>query len=141
LNDTPRRLFYSAGKLFARANLEHLKNEAKQRLKTMRAQSPAARSPGVHSEVRLSDAQLLVARSYGFASWRKLKVHVEALHDFGQQLINAVHDGELETIRKILDRNPELVNASADLPRIDREECGELLSRSPDRSEAAGRDD
>lgn len=37
----------------ARANLEHLKNEAKQRLKTMRLHDSAA---------RLSEAQLLVAR-------------------------------------------------------------------------------
>jgi ankyrin repeat protein len=101
----------SAGKLPARANLEHLKNEAKQLLKTMRSQEPAA---------RLSEAQLLVARSYGFPSWRKLKSHVDALHDFGQQLINAVHAGDLEAIRKILDTHPELVNASTDLPRNER---------------------
>jgi len=31
MNDTPNRLVYSAGKLPAHANLEHLKNEAKQR--------------------------------------------------------------------------------------------------------------
>jgi hypothetical protein len=49
---------------------------------------------------RLSEAQLPVARSYGFPSWRKLKSHVDALRDFGQQLISAVHDGDLETTRK-----------------------------------------
>ncbi len=54
MSDTPNRPAYSAGKLPARANLEHLKNEAKQRLKAMRSHSPAA---------RLSEAQLLVARS------------------------------------------------------------------------------
>jgi len=111
MSNTPSRPVYSAGKLPVRANLEHLKNEAKQRLKTMRSESPAA---------RLSEAQLLVARSYGFPSWRKLKSFVDGLHDFGQQLINAVHAGDLETIRKILDRHPDLVNACADLPRIDR---------------------
>jgi ankyrin repeat protein len=111
MNDTPNRPAYSAGKLPARANLEHLKNEAKQRLKAMRSHSPTA---------RLSEAQLLVARSYGFASWRKLKSHVDALHDFGQQLINAVHSGDLGTIRKVLDSHPELVHAGTDLPRHDR---------------------
>jgi len=111
MSGTPHRLFYSAGKLPARANLEHLKSEAKQRLKSMRSQSPA---------VRLSQAQLLVARSYGFPSWRKLKSHVEALNDFGQQLINALHLGDLKTIRKILDSHPELVNAGTDLPRRER---------------------
>ncbi len=111
MSDAPDRLLYSAGKLPARANLEHLKNEAKQRLKTMRSQA---------SETRLSDAQLLVARSYGFPSWRKLKSHVDALNDFGQQLIQAVHANDLGTIRKVLDHHPELVNAGADLPRIER---------------------
>lgn len=105
MSDTPNRLVHSA-KLPARANLEHLKNEAKQRLKTMRSQ---------HPEVRLSEAQLLVARSYGFPSWRKLKSYVEALNGFGQHLINAVRSSNLETMRKILDGHPELVNASTDV--------------------------
>ena len=105
MSGTPSRLVYSAGVLPAHANLEHLKNEAKQRLKTMRSQSPAA---------RLSEAQLLVARSYGFPSWRKLKSYVDALNDFGEQLINAVHDADLEATRRILDRHPELVNATTD---------------------------
>ena len=105
MTEDPNRLVNSA-KLPARANLEHLKNEAKQRLKTMRSQRPAA---------RLSEAQLLVARSYGFASWRRLKDFVDAVQDFGQELIDAVRAGELETIRKLLDDHPELVNASTDV--------------------------
>jgi hypothetical protein len=111
MSDTPDRSVYSAGKLPARANLEHLRNEAKQRLKTMRSKTPAA---------RLSEAQLLVARSYGFPSWRKLKSHVDGLHAFGQQLVNAVHANDLGAIGKVLDRHPELVNARTDLPRIER---------------------
>jgi len=105
MSGTSSRPVYSAGELPPCASLEHLKNEAKQRLKNMRSQSPAA---------RLSEAQLLVARSYGFPSWRKLKSFVDALHDFCQQLINAVHTADLETMRRILDRHPELVNATAD---------------------------
>src|SRR5215831_16997392 len=104
MKHTPNDLVRSAT-LPARANLEHLRNEAKQQLKTMRSQRPAA---------RLSEAQLLVARSYGFPSWRKLKSYVDALNNFGQQLINALHSSDLETIRKILDVHPELVNASTD---------------------------
>jgi hypothetical protein len=69
---TPNHLVRSAT-LPARANLEHLRNEAKQQLKTMRSQRPAA---------RLSEAQLLVARSYGFPSCRKLKSYVDALNAF-----------------------------------------------------------
>jgi ankyrin repeat protein len=94
----------------AHANLEHLKNEAKQRLKSMRSERSVA---------KLSEAQLLVARSYGFHSWRNLKAYVDALHDSGQQLIHAVHDGDLGIMREILDAHPELVNASTDIhPRM-----------------------
>ncbi len=88
----------------AQANLEHLRNEAKQRLKSMRAQSPAA---------RLAEAQLQVARNYGFPSWRRLKAYVDALHGSGAQLIEAVRRGDIPTMRQILNAHPQLVNASA----------------------------
>ena len=52
----------------ARPSLEHLKNEAKQRLKSLRRQEPQA---------RLAAVQLALAREYGFASWRQLKTHVD----------------------------------------------------------------
>lgn len=50
------------------ANLEHLKKQAKARLRLLRAQAP---------EARLADAQLAIARDYGFASWRALKTRIE----------------------------------------------------------------
>jgi len=92
-----------AGKLPTHANLEHLKKEAKQSLKSVRLQQPDA---------RLSEAQLLVARGYGFPSWRKLKAYIDALNDVSQQLIGAVRAGDLKTTSAILDQHPELVNAN-----------------------------
>jgi ankyrin repeat protein len=53
-----------------RANLEWLKKVSKERLAELRTGDPRA---------TLSDAQLAVARDYGFASWRKLKAHVDRL--------------------------------------------------------------
>ncbi len=90
----------------ARLNPEHLRNEAKKLLKDMRRRS---------LDARLSAAQLEVARRYGFASWPKLKSYVDALYDLGQRLIAAVRTGDLETMRSVLSRNPELVNATMDL--------------------------
>ena len=52
-----------------RANLEHLRNEAKQRLKAMRIDNPGA---------TLAAAQLTTARLYGFTSWRRLVAYVKA---------------------------------------------------------------
>ncbi len=53
-----------------RPNLDHLKKQAKDRLVDLQAASPGA---------QLADAQHALARDYGFASWPKLKAHVEAL--------------------------------------------------------------
>lgn len=54
----------------ARPNLEYLKNEAKGRLDDLRRTDPRA---------QLADAQFALAQDYGFASWPKLKEHVESL--------------------------------------------------------------
>ena len=51
-----------------RPNLRHLKDQAKDLLKRGAAQS-------------LSEAQYQIARLYGFASWPKLKAHVESLEE------------------------------------------------------------
>jgi hypothetical protein len=53
-----------------RPNLEFLKNEAKALLDSWQRTDPAA---------QLADAQHALAREYGFASWPKLKAHVDAV--------------------------------------------------------------
>jgi hypothetical protein len=53
-----------------RPSLDHLRKQAKALLKTRRLQNPDA---------SLTEAQHAVAGQYGFASWPKLKVHVERL--------------------------------------------------------------
>jgi tetratricopeptide (TPR) repeat protein len=62
-----------------RANLEHLKKEAKQRLKAMRLDNPG---------VKLSNVQLTVAREYGFSSWRSVIAYVKAQSDREAQLLD-----------------------------------------------------
>src|SRR5262245_14085279 len=79
----------SARVLPAQPNLEHLKNEAKQRLKALRAQDPNA---------QLTEAQLAVARDYGFASWRALKVHVDEVTR--KRVFAAARAGDVETVRR-----------------------------------------
>jgi hypothetical protein len=60
----------SAGRtLPASANLEHLKNDAKDRLAQLRRIDPKA---------KLTAAQLAIARGYGFASWRALRAALES---------------------------------------------------------------
>jgi hypothetical protein len=52
-----------------RPSLAHLKKQAKELLESLRRQTPNA---------TLVDAQHALAREYGFASWPKLKAHVES---------------------------------------------------------------
>lgn len=49
-------------------SLEHLRREAKRELAMLRSRSAA---------VQLSDAQLVLARTYGFSSWRAMKQEVD----------------------------------------------------------------
>ncbi len=63
----------------ARADLEQLRLQSKDLLRTARRGEPAAvaRLRAVSDRLVLSSAQLAVAREHGFASWAQLKIEVE----------------------------------------------------------------
>src|SRR5215467_8906260 len=63
-------------------DLRHLKDQAKDLLRVGQAAS-------------LAGAQFQVARQYGFASWPKLKAHVESVQTVGQ-LKQAIDSNDLE---------------------------------------------
>jgi hypothetical protein len=80
-----------------RPNLRHLKDQAKDLLKSSHAQS-------------LTDAQFQIARLYGFASWPKLKAHVDSLEELGQ-LKQAIDTNNVERVKLLMTRNPALHRA------------------------------
>src|SRR2546426_1526277 len=77
--------------------LRPLKDQAKDLLKAGAATS-------------IPDAQFKVARLYGFPSWPKLKAHVESLEEIGK-LKQAIDTNDLEGVRSLMSRNPELHRA------------------------------
>jgi len=84
-----------------RPNLRHLKDEAKALVKAGEAAS-------------LSKAQFQMARVYGFASWPKLKAHVDSLVDAMRataELKQAIDVNDLEQVKALMTRNPELHHA------------------------------
>lgn len=109
-----------------RANLEWLRKLGKERLASLRVADPNA---------KLSDAQLHVAREYGFSSWRQLKAQVEEVRlkldamvppDVRRQaamesvsaddpdltkFLAAITDGQPEVINEMLRCRPALVIA------------------------------
>ncbi len=77
-----------------RPNLRHLKDQAKNLLKAGKANS-------------LTDAQFKIARLYGFASWPKLKAHLDSLQQIGQ-LKQAIDSNDFERVKTLMTRNPAL---------------------------------
>jgi len=80
-----------------RPNLRHLKDQAKDLLKAGAAAS-------------IADAQFKVARLYGFASWPKLRAHIDSFEEVGQ-LKQAIDTNDLERVRSMMTRNPALHGA------------------------------
>ncbi len=80
-----------------RPNLRHLKDQAKDLLKAGAAAS-------------LADAQFKVARLYGFASWPKLKAHVDSFEEIGQ-LKQAIDTNDIALVKTMMTHNPALHSA------------------------------
>jgi ankyrin repeat protein len=103
----------------ARPSLEWLRKTAKQTLKEMRARDQS---------VKLAEAQLAVARDHGFASWRKLKRHVEEREretsaaepaaavpqqtrdEVIQTFFRLVGTGRIDEVRRMLAAAPEMIS-------------------------------
>ena len=77
-----------------RPNLRHLKGQAKDLFEAGGASS-------------ITDAQFKIARLYGFASWPRLKAHVESLGETGE-LKQAIDTNDLDRVKAMMTRNPAL---------------------------------
>lgn len=97
-------------------DLRHLKDQAKDLLKAGDAKS-------------LADAQFRIAQSYGYASWPKLKAHVESLKDVGR-LKEAIDANDFDQVKAMMTAHPALHEAP-----IGRKDNGPLAlvaeSRNP----------
>src|SRR5262249_9756882 len=96
-------------------DLEQLKRQAKRLLNAFRAGDPAATAEvNAHYDgaqgatFALHDSQLVVARSYGFDSWPKLKAYVDGVTIL--RVVEAVRDGGVERVRTMLKARPELAD-------------------------------
>jgi ankyrin repeat protein len=87
-------------------NLEHLKKQAKELLRTM-------------GRGKLADAQHALAKEYGFATWAELKAHAEAAGlTPGEALTAAVRDSNAARVKALLERHAELrANVNAPLEK------------------------
>ena len=75
--------------------------------------------PPARDGFKLSDAQLVIARTYGFASWPKLKHKIDALTKTPVDLfIDAVRGGDTAAMRDLFARHPAL-KAEINAPLFD----------------------
>ncbi len=96
-------------------DIDQLRRQARELLEAYRAQSPDAvleveayHRTATPATFALHDAQFVLARSYGFESWPKLKAGVEGVTT--KRLHDAVKKGDLEAVRALLARRPEIVD-------------------------------
>lgn len=105
--------------LSTKPNLEQLRKQAKQLLKSFKAgdvKAVAEVELFEHSPDRatfaLADAQRVLARAYGFPSWTRLKLHVDGVNI--KAFCDAVEAGDVASVRKLAKARPELVGLSPD---------------------------
>ncbi len=117
-----------------RANLEFLSKQAKELLSaakrgdaTVLERLRASVAVGESDGPKLADCQHALAREYGFASWPKLKAHVESLRttDPMESLAAALKAGKSSAVREVLARFPSLAS------RLDEPVVGGAFGATP----------
>ncbi|HEY7306909.1 MAG TPA: ankyrin repeat domain-containing protein [Bryobacteraceae bacterium] len=111
----------------AKPNLEYLKKQAKDLLRNFHQHDAAAverlrsLAPGAAEDPKLADAQYATAREYGFATWQRLKEHVESLalaRQPAEALSAAVCASDANRVAQILESHPA-VKAQINQPMAD----------------------
>jgi hypothetical protein len=96
-----------------RPDLEQLRHQAKDLLRELRAGAPEALAelerhhpaPPAAESARLADAQLVLARAYGLASWPRLVLAC--------RVTDALWRDDLEALRRLVARHPRLLLEAA----------------------------
>src|SRR5687767_14254905 len=110
-----RGVTHVRGKDCVHPDIDQLRRQARELLEVYRAQSPDAiievaahHRTATPDTFALHDAQFVLARSYGFESWPKLKAAVEGVTT--KRLHEAVQKGDLGAVRALLARRPAIVD-------------------------------
>ncbi|WP_431040809.1 ankyrin repeat domain-containing protein [Streptomyces sp. P1-3] len=147
-------------------SLERLRKHAKTLLQYVKAQRPEALGlvnefhPRPPERLKLSDAQLVTARMYGFASWPRLKEHidtferysraphrVETSHELPEEFLRLAcltygddYPGRTREADLLLARNPQLLTANVFTMAATgaADELADALAENPQLARAQG---
>ncbi len=108
-----------------RPSLESLRKQAKKLAGDVAAGNAAAieraraQVPNVDPPLTQRNAQLVIAREYGFAGWQELTVEVgrrlgKGLEWAAEQAERIIHDNDVEALQKLLAEYPALLSWQAD---------------------------
>ncbi|MBZ5594604.1 MAG: ankyrin repeat domain-containing protein [Acidobacteriia bacterium] len=118
-------------------DLEQLKRQARELLRGFVAgEAEAVGEVYAHyhapdrSKFALHDAQLVIARSYGFESWPKLKAYVDGVTV--QRVADAVRTDDLAKVRAMLKARPELADLAMSYVDEHRPIHFAVMKRSPE---------
>ena len=125
----------------ARPSLESLRKQAKKLTRDVAAGDSEALSrvraqlPGAEPRLSLRDAQLVLAREFGFAGWADLLAEVHkrignGLEWAATQARRAIHDNDLATLKQLLAERPALLAGG---------ECPTSQTRPPEQPRTTGR--
>src|SRR5262245_37546999 len=115
----------TTSKLPARPNLESLRKQAKKLARGIAAADDAAiararaQLPQAGLPLSQRDAQLVLAREYGFPSWKDLLKEVKQRLGRGREWAvsesrRIIHDNDIEALRQLLADYPTLLSWRAD---------------------------
>jgi ankyrin repeat protein len=117
-------------------DLEQLKRQAKELLRKFLAREAAAVAEvNTHyrvadaSQFALHDAQLVLARSYGFESWPKLKAYVDGVTV--RRLADAIRADDLAQVEAMLHTRPEIADLTMSYGDEHRPIHFAVMERSP----------
>jgi hypothetical protein len=108
----PSRPHLDVPKRQARELLEQYRAAKPAALERVRARHPkfrGATDPTPIETLRLSDAQLVIAREYGFSTWTELKRRIEA-NPIAHALEQAIRAGDCNTVVQLLREHPHLLH-------------------------------
>jgi ankyrin repeat protein len=111
--DLPSRPHLDIPKREARNLLKQLRTGNPEALDRIRRRHPRFKDAGAttvkRAEFRLSDAQLVIAREYGFSHWAELKERINS-NTLAERLDTAIRADDRETVVRVLRSNPQLLH-------------------------------